>query len=53
MRDGILQVVHIPSVDNLLDILTKSISRTVFEHLRSHLGLYGPDADPTGSEGAM
>jgi len=53
MRDGILQVVRIPSVDNLSDILTKSTSRAVFEHLRSRLGLRGPDDDPTGSGGVM
>jgi len=53
VRDGILQVVRIPSADNLSDILTKATSRAVFENLRPHLGLHGPNhTGSTGSGGA-
>ena len=53
VRDGILQVVRIPSADNLSDILTKATSRAVFENLRPRLGLHGPNhTGSTGSGGA-
>ena len=53
IQDGILQVVRIPSTDNLSDIFTKAPSRVIFEQLRRHLGLHGPiHTDPTASGGA-
>jgi len=42
VQDGILQVVRIPSADNVSDIFTKAPSRVIFEKLRSRLGLQGP-----------
>ena len=43
VREGILQVIRIPSADNLSDILTKATDRATFLRLRSHLGLRAPD----------
>jgi len=42
VQDGILQVVCIPSADNVSDIFTKAPSHVIFKKLRSRLGLQGP-----------
>ena len=45
VRTGELQILRVPSANNIADILTKSLSRSAFQCLRSHLGLRAPSQD--------
>jgi len=47
VQTGELQILCIPSVENVMDILTKSLSRPVFQYLHSHLGIRAPNQDGT------
>ncbi len=51
VREGIIQILRVPSAGNLSDILTKATSRATFHQLRSQLGLRIPEpVSPTGEE---
>jgi len=45
VRTGELQILCVPSAENVTDILTKSLSRLAFQYLHSHLGIRAPNQD--------
>jgi len=47
VRTGELQILRVPSADNITDILTKALSRSAFQCLRSHLRLRAPGPNAT------
>ena len=45
VRTGELKILQVPSVDNITDILTKSLNCSIFEHLCLNLGLRTAEAE--------
>jgi len=39
VTEGMVDLAHIPSVDNLADLLTKPLPRDIFDRLRGRIGL--------------